>query len=191
MRDREAGFTLIELMVTIAVISILAAIALPSFFGEARKAKAASEVEPLFNDLRVRLEQYMQENGRYPPTIGEGTLHPSSAPGPTPVDINPLPPTWATTLKVRISGVDQVRCRYTWATGRPTVDDANIGPVAGDPPPNGFGFTAPSTDWYYLLAKCDMDGGGAGSGSGNNNDKFSWYFTSSVDPTIRKLNEGQ
>lgn len=189
MRDREAGFTLIEMMVTIAVISILAAIALPSFFGETRKAKAMAEVQPMFNDLRVRLEQYLQEQGSYPPTIGEGTLHPAAAPKSTPVDINPLPAAWQN-LKVRISGLDRVRCGYTWVTG-PANDGGNIGSIAKAPsntnPPQGFGFTAPGTTWYYLLAKCDMDGVSAAG----DDSTFSWYFTSSVDPTIQKLNEGR
>ena len=184
VRDREAGFTLIEMMVTVVVISILAAIALPSFFGETRKAKAMAEIQPMFNDLRVRLEQYLQEQGAYPPTIGEDALHPPKAPSSTPVDLNPLPKTWQD-VKVRISGLDQVRCGYTWVTGLAN-DKTNAGPIAqGDAaanPPKGFGFTAPETTWYYLLAKCDMDGDGS---------TFSWYFTSSVDPTIQKLNEGR
>jgi prepilin-type N-terminal cleavage/methylation domain-containing protein len=174
MRDRESGFTLIEMMVTVAVIAILAVIALPSFFSESRKTKAFSEVQPMFNDLRVRLEQFLQENGRYPPTIGEGTLHPAGAPSTTRQPINPLPATWQA-LKVRISGNDQVYCGYTWATGLAN-DASNIGTEAGV-----FAFATPATDWYYLLAKCDMDGDGA---------TFSFYFTSSTDTSILKLNEG-
>jgi prepilin-type N-terminal cleavage/methylation domain-containing protein len=181
MRDRESGFTLIELLVTLAVISILAVIALPSFFRESRKTKAFSEVQPMFNDLRVRLEQYLQENGTYPPTIGEGTWHPATAPSPdmTRQPLHPLPDAWKA-IKVRISGNDEVYCGYTWATGLAN-DSANIGAQASAAAPNGFGFTAPSTDWYYLLAKCDMDGDGK---------VFSWYFTSSTNPAIQKLNEG-
>jgi len=178
MRDRESGFTLIELMVALAVIAILAVIALPSFFGESRKAKAFSEVQPLFNDLRVRLEQYLQENGHYPATIGEGALHPASAPSTTRQPLNPLPQPWQD-LKVRISGNDAVYCGYTWVTGQAN-NPANIGPQAGV---FGFGTPAPpQADWYYLLAKCDMDG---------DNSTFSWYFASSTDPTILKLNEGR
>jgi prepilin-type N-terminal cleavage/methylation domain-containing protein len=187
MRDRQAGFTLIELMVTVAVISILAAIAVPSFFGETRKATAYSEVQPMFNDLRVRIEQYLQEFGTYPPTIGETTLYPTT-PSATPQALNPLPATWLA-VRVRISGRDQVRCSYTWATGVANTN-TNIGPIAaGDPsttPPLGFGFIAPATDWFYLLAKCDMDGINDGSDS-----SFSWYFTSSVDPSIQRLYEGK
>ena len=176
MRDRESGFTLIEMLVTMAVVAILAVIALPSFFSESRKTKAFSEVQPMFNDLRVRLEQFLQENGRYPPNLGETTLHPSTAPSITRQPLNPLPTAWQD-LKVRISGPDEVFCGYTWVTGLAN-DASNIGPQAGALVPP---FTAPTTDWYYLLAKCDMDGDGT---------TFSFYFASSVDPTIRKINEG-
>jgi prepilin-type N-terminal cleavage/methylation domain-containing protein len=185
MRDRQAGFTLIEMMVTVVVISILAAIALPSFFGETRKAKAMAEVQPMFNDLRVRLEQYLQEQGTYPASLGETTLHPVGTPSVTPVDINPLPATWQD-LKVRISGPDRVRCGYTWVTGG-AGSGVNIGSIAKAAAPLGFGFAAPPASWYYLLAKCDMDG----TSTAGDDTTFSWYFTSSVDPTIQKLNEGR
>jgi prepilin-type N-terminal cleavage/methylation domain-containing protein len=185
MRDRQAGFTLVELLIALAVLSILAAIALPSFFGESRKARAAAEVQPMFNDLRVRLEQYMQEQGVYPPTIGEDTLYPPVQPPPAwSLTINALPQAWKD-IKVQPSGIDQLWCSYTWATGK-ADDGGNIGPIASGSavanPPTGFGFTAPSTEWYYLLAKCDMDG---------DQTTFSWYFTSSIDARIQKLNEGK
>jgi prepilin-type N-terminal cleavage/methylation domain-containing protein len=183
MRDRDAGFTLIEMMVTLAVIAILAVIALPSFFGEARRTRALAEVQPMFNDLRVRLEQYLQENGRYPAlSPGESTLHPGAAPnGSTAVALNPLPLEWMN-LRVRISGTDRVYCRYTWMTG--DALNTTVGAQA-----TVFGFAPPALDWYYLLAKCDMDNSGAGSGTGGG-DGFSWYFASSTDPTLQKRNDG-
>jgi hypothetical protein len=70
-----------------------------------------------------------------------------------------------------------VYCGYTWVTGLAN-DAANIGPDAAA----RFGFTAPVTDWYYLLAKCDMDGDPA---------EFSWYFASSANPEVQKSNEGK
>lgn len=174
MRARDAGFTLIEMLITLAVISILAVIALPSFFGESRKTKAFAEVQPMFNDLRVRLEQYLQENGKYPVVAGETPPHPSSTPGTTKRSINPLPPSW-TPLNVRISGSDQVYCSYMWSAGL-AGDPAHISTQA-----TIMGFTAPTTDWYYVLAQCDMDGDGV---------TFSYYFTSSVNTDIQRLNEG-
>lgn len=176
MRRGQAGVTLVELMMVVAVIAILALVALPSFSGETRKAKASSEVHPMFADLRLRLEQHMQERGRYPATIGEATLHPAGPPAATARPINPPPAAWQA-IKVRITGSDAVYCGYTWASGR-AGDGANIGPEAAA----RFGYTAPATDWYYLLAKCDMDG---------DPSAFSWYFASSADPTIRKVDEGR
>ena len=178
MRDRESGFTLLELIVIIAVIAILAAIALPSFLGESRKTKAFSEVQPMFNDMRVRLEQYLQENGSYPLTTGEVTPNPAT-PGTVRQAFMPVPTDWQP-LRLRLSGTDSVFCSYTWSTGR-ADDDANISNQAKDPAPDGFAFATPSTEWYYLLARCDMDGDGT---------VFSWYFTSSTNPAILKLGEG-
>jgi hypothetical protein len=74
-----------------------------------------------------------------------------------------------------------VYCGYTWVTGLAN-DPANIGAIAKANPPLGFGFTtAPATDWYYLLAKCNMD---------SDASVFSYYFSSSTDQRIQKLNEG-
>ena len=57
MNRRCAGFTLIELMIVVAVISLLAAIALPSYQDSVRKSRRADAKAAL-----VQLAQFMERN---------------------------------------------------------------------------------------------------------------------------------
>jgi prepilin-type N-terminal cleavage/methylation domain-containing protein len=62
-RSRATGFTLIEIMIVVAVIALLAAIAVPGFL-RARKRSQAADV---LNDLRMidsAVNQYAIENGK-------------------------------------------------------------------------------------------------------------------------------
>lgn len=68
---KTAGFTLIELMIVIAIISILAAIAVPQYNDYVRRA-ALQEAFTSLADFRVRLEQFYQDNRAYG-TVGEAT----------------------------------------------------------------------------------------------------------------------
>jgi type IV pilus assembly protein PilE len=58
------GFTLIELMIAVAIIGILASIAIPYYGDHVRKAQMAEATSGLVQ-LRVRLEQYYQDNRNY------------------------------------------------------------------------------------------------------------------------------
>jgi type IV pilus assembly protein PilE len=62
-----AGFTLIELMITVAVIAILAAIALPNYFDYVTRSRLV-EAKTSLVDMRTRLEQYFLDNRAFPAT---------------------------------------------------------------------------------------------------------------------------
>lgn len=60
----QRGFTLMELMIAVAIVGILAAVAYPGYSAHVRRGKIASALGEL-SAVRVRLEQYYQDNRNY------------------------------------------------------------------------------------------------------------------------------
>ena len=58
---RQAGFTLVEIMIVVLIIGVLLNIALPSFVGARDKSQARSCVKNM-NDFLVAKEQYATDN---------------------------------------------------------------------------------------------------------------------------------
>jgi type IV pilus assembly protein PilE len=63
-RGAARGFTLIELMITVAIVAILAAVALPAYGDYIRRGQLPEAFAGL-SDLRVKMEQYYQDNRNY------------------------------------------------------------------------------------------------------------------------------
>lgn len=61
----EKGFTLIELMIVIAILGILAAVAIPNFLNARGKAQDAAALSTL-EAMKTAMEMYAADNGAYP-----------------------------------------------------------------------------------------------------------------------------
>ncbi len=101
---RAAGFTLIELMVTIVVATILITIAVPSYTNQIRQSRR-TDARTAVLDLAQREERYMSTNSSYtadpanlgysgtlPVTIGSGYYQLSVCLGTTTVPATPPAP---------------------------------------------------------------------------------------------------
>ena len=58
------GFTLIELMITVAIVAILAAVALPAYNDYILRSKL-QEASTNLSQMRVKMEQFFQDNRFY------------------------------------------------------------------------------------------------------------------------------
>ncbi len=62
MKQMQKGFTLIELMIVVAIIGILAAVAIPQYQDYVTRAKL-SRVATFADPIKTAISEYAQENG--------------------------------------------------------------------------------------------------------------------------------
>lgn len=67
-RKRARGFTLIELMVVMAVVALLITLAAPRYFGSLQKSKETALRQTLAV-TRDALDKYYGDNGKYPDSL--------------------------------------------------------------------------------------------------------------------------
>jgi len=77
MNKKNAGFTLIELMITVAIIGILASVAYPAYNSSIKKANRSDAVNALLS-LSGRMEEYYLNNDTY---VGATAASATSAEG--------------------------------------------------------------------------------------------------------------
>jgi len=70
MVKNRQGYTLIEMMIVISIISILATMAMPSFQKSLVRAKETNLRRTLFI-MRDTIDQYFADHGRYPDSLQE------------------------------------------------------------------------------------------------------------------------
>jgi prepilin-type N-terminal cleavage/methylation domain-containing protein len=74
MKNKRSAFTLIELLIVVAIIGILAAIAVPNFLNAQTRAKIARTNGDL-RALAVAIQAYQVDNNAFPPNYSHLTVH--------------------------------------------------------------------------------------------------------------------
>src|ERR1700756_2212942 len=105
IRNNEAGFTLVELMIFMAIVGVLAVVAIPSYMGAVRQAREAVLKEDL-HTMRSAIDSYTADKQKAPQSlddlVSEGYLKE--------VPVDPMTrskETWQTTTSDTLSSVDQ------------------------------------------------------------------------------------
>ena len=160
---QERGFTLIEIMLALAVVAALAVLAVPTFFRESRKVRGKSEVTTMFAELSTKEDQYKVLTSSYLSAAACPSA-PSSAGQDASACVASGQP-W-NTLAVALPQ-PKLECSYAI-----TVGAAGTTPS----PPTPFTMSAPAGAWFYIVATCDLDG------TSSTNSR---YFTNSVDPALQ------
>jgi prepilin-type N-terminal cleavage/methylation domain-containing protein len=158
-RKQRGGYSLMELMIVVAITGILAAVAIPSFSSYIQKSRTSEAVEFL-GVIKLRQEAYRAEFGTYyvcggvnlPANIafvpyGAGTMKNAHK------EVFPTSNTCFAAIGARPGG--DVRFGYGWAAGLPS-QASSLPSGTG-----GYGLTTNDYDHYFIAqAVTDLDGDG-------------------------------
>ena len=116
IHKKDAGFTLVELMIVMAIVGVLAVVAIPSYVGAVRQAREAVLKEDL-HVIRAAIDSYTADKQKAPQSledlVNEGYLRK--------IPVDPMTRTaesWQTTTSDALHSVDQTD---------PGIDDVHSG----------------------------------------------------------------
>jgi len=155
-KSRWYGFTLVELLIVVIILSILAAIVVPQFAGSTSDAKY-SALDSNLSQLRAATELYYQQHGAYPSavTAAGGTPPAGGAAGTGAVD-TALAFTEQLTLYTNAAGQTATKSDTSYKYGPYLKKGVPVEPVSGTDSMEivtagvlGMAATAASTGWKF------------------------------------------
>ena len=150
LREKR-GFTLIELMIVVAIIAILAAVAIPQYRKFQLRAKT-SEAKANIGAIRSVEEGWSAEHDYY---YAAGP-NPTSTPGASPANW----PSGTNFDKLGFKPAGKVSYRYAVQAENSTFDDDNVPTLSGG---TGTIVAHDNNVDIAILAEGDLDGDGSGS----------------------------
>jgi prepilin-type N-terminal cleavage/methylation domain-containing protein len=155
LRLDQRGFTLVEMMIVVALLTVLAAIAIPAYMKQIRRGRLA-EVQAMMNEIAAKQQLFESFNGTFLGTAG--FCPPNLGTGGNPVNFDVTACTGV--LQWQELGIQiprQTRFQYSFLAGTPGGDACT--------PPSGFpeacDTIVANTHWWVAVARADQDGDGA------------------------------
>jgi prepilin-type N-terminal cleavage/methylation domain-containing protein len=199
--ERQRGFTLIELMITVVILGILAALATVGYRRYVAKARS-SEAVAMLAEISSKEQLYFLEFAQYLPLVNSTSITPPAASGSavteTAAQFYPSDPSTSGFDSVRTAtALGTLPLSWTYAAIRPKdrvlycTYFAGAGAAGSLPPAAGtigaglLGSAAIPQPWYYVLGACNLNKTSSYPGGVS---VFSLTYNS---PTLSQINEGQ
>jgi prepilin-type N-terminal cleavage/methylation domain-containing protein len=177
----ERGFTLIELMIVVAIVAILAVVVVPTFLKSANKTKGKTEVTAMFAEIAMKEEAYKSES----PTntyLAAAKCHTGGAQKTAYNFQTTCITTGSAWETLRIQPPESsMYCAYQVFVGTKTDPLLPPGTFKNSRGSAGTAEPSLSSGWWYVVADCDEDS------HGGTNAK---YYMSSLDQVLQVTNSG-
>jgi prepilin-type N-terminal cleavage/methylation domain-containing protein len=197
----ERGFTLVEMMITVVIIGILAALGMVGYRRYVAKARSAEAVAMLA-ELSSKEQMYFLEFAQYLPLVNSASITAPAASGAavseTAAQFYPNDPSTTTFDSVRsATALGTLPLSWQYAAIRPRdrvlycTYFAGAGAAGSLPPASPavgaglLGTAAIGQPWYYVLGACNLNRASSYPGG------VSVFALTYNSPTLAQINEGQ